>query len=95
MDIIDKMVRNAAPPFTNPKTTRACVFASVVMFGEAIGAPKARSMSFLGAWCLFEVTADRLCQCFGACRATILRTCLCADVVYEVLAFVRLAIKKP
>ena len=81
VDIIDKMVRRDAPPFTSPTTTRAFVFARGVIFGEVIGAPKSRPMSFFGAGSLFQDTADRFCQCFGTYRATIHRPCQCVDVV--------------
>ena len=50
MDIFEKMLREDTPPFIYPKTTRACGFARFVLFGEVIGASKARSKSFLGAW---------------------------------------------
>ena len=95
VDIIDKLVWRDAPPFTNPRTTRAFVFARGVIFGEVIGAPKSRPMSFLGARSLFQDTADRF---VNASELTEPRSIALVNVWMsskELWPFVGLAIEKP
>ena len=70
-----------ASPFSPIPGRREHACSRASSCSAVIGAPKARYMSFLGAWSLFHVTIGGLCACFGNYITTIHRPCLCVHVV--------------